>query len=40
MVPVFLIGLVLVVAACIVFYANERCGFFDHGNPTVGFACD
>lgn len=40
MVPVFLIGFVFVVAACIVPHANERCGFFERGNPTVGFACD
>lgn len=39
MVQVFLIGFVFVAAACIVFHANERCGFFERGNPTVGFAC-
>lgn len=39
MVQVFLIVFVFVAAACIVPHANERCGFFERGNSTVGFAC-
>lgn len=39
MVQVFLIGFVFVAVACIVPHANERCGFFERDNPTVGFAC-
>ena len=38
-VQVFLTGFVFVAAACIVPYANERCGFFERGNSTVGFMC-